>query len=200
MFVVDNILVSDEVLNAPFACHLGSCLGGCCVQGDAGAPLEADERDLLEQALPKVRHYLRPEALAVIDEHGVWEEIRPGHYTTTCVNGAECVFVTYEGEVAKCALQRVYVEGGIDFPKPLSCHLYPIRIQKSGTFDILNYEQISLCDSARQHGHRTGTQLVDFLRSPLIRKYGESWFEQFREAALARRSALEQHIGHAADL
>jgi hypothetical protein len=146
MFAVENILISDDVLDAPFACNLGACLGGCCVQGDSGAPLEPEERAVLEQAVPKVRKHLRPEAREVIEERGVWEEIAPGRYATTCVGQAECVFVTYEGPVAKCALQKAHREGQLDFPKPISCHLYPIRAQQHGDYEILNYEQIPLCD------------------------------------------------------
>lgn len=190
MFAVDHILVSDELLDAPFACNLGACLGGCCVQGDAGAPLEPEERAELERVFPKVKKYLRPEALRVIEEEGLWEETQPGRYATTCVGKAECVFVTYEGPIAKCAIQKAYFEGRVDFPKPVSCHLYPIRIQHFGDFDTLNYEQIPLCNPARKQGCRSGMQVVDYLREPLVRKYGKAWYEKFRETVGARREAL----------
>lgn len=190
MFAVDHILVSDEVLWAPFACNLGACNGGCCVEGDSGAPLELAEREALERALPRVRKYLRPEALDVIDAKGVWEETEPGQYATTCVDNAECVFVTYEGPVAKCALQRAHAEGRIDFPKPISCHLYPIRVQKYGTMEALNYEQIPLCEGGRTNGCRLDVQLSDFLREPLTRRYGPEWYEKFRAACADRREAL----------
>ncbi len=194
MFAVDNILVSDELVDAPFACHLGACLGGCCVQGEAGAPLEPAERGVLERLLPVVRDELRPEALRVIEARGVWEETSPGHYTTTCVEAgesvAECVFVTYESGVAKCAIQKAYREGRVGFEKPISCHLYPVRVQSYGDFEALNYEQIELCDPARAHGCRTGMQLVDFLRPPLVRKYGADWYEKFLAACAERRAHL----------
>lgn len=190
MFAVDNILISDELLDAPFSCNLGACLGGCCVQGDAGAPLEPDERADLERVFPRVRKYLRPEALRVIEEDGLWEETHPGHYATTCVDNAECVFVTYEGRVAKCAIQKAYAEGRVDFPKPISCHLYPIRIQRVGEFDTLNYDQIPLCNPARKQGCRSGIQVADYLREPLVRKYGEAWYEKFRKTVDERRAAL----------
>ena len=188
MFVVDPILVSDELVDAPFTCQLSACLGGCCVQGEAGAPLEPEERAALEAVLPVVRDRLRPEALAVIEAHGVWEETAPGHYVTTCVNGAECVFVQYEGAVAKCAIQQAYREGTVSFEKPISCHLFPIRVHTYGEVETLNYEQIDLCDPACTFGARTGMQLVDFLKPPLVRKYGEAWYEAFRAACEARRT------------
>lgn len=190
MFVVDDVLVAEAVLDAPFACNLGACLGACCVQGDSGAPLEPGERETLEELLPTIRAKLRPEALRVIDKQGVWEEVSPGEYATTCVDGRECVFVTYDGPVAKCAIQQAYRDGRIEFEKPISCHLFPIRVERHGEFDVLNYERIGLCDPARKNGCSTNVQLADFLRAPLVRKYGEAWYETFREACEARRAAL----------
>ena len=194
MFAVDNILVSDAVLDAPFSCHLGRCLGACCVHGDRGAPLEPEERAELERILPIVRKDLRPEALAVIEAEGVWVEEEPGEYATTCVGGRECVFVRYEGDakrpVAKCAIQQAYHEGRVDFEKPISCHLFPIRVEAYGGTDVLNYEQIDLCAPAVVHGRRRGVQLFDFLRAPLTRKYGAAWYESFRDACIERAAVL----------
>lgn len=193
MFAVGSVLVSDDVLDAPFTCNLGVCLGGCCVVGASGAPLEPDEREQIERAVPRVRKWLHPDALAIIDEHGPWEEVEEGRYATRCVDDAACVFVTYEGPIAKCSLQKAYRAGRIDFEKPLSCHLYPIRIQRYGDYEALNYEQISLCSPAIPHGRRLGTLLMDFLREPLVRKYGDAWYKQFREACMERREALGLH-------
>lgn len=192
MFAVDDVLVSDDLLDAPFCCNLSACLGGCCVQGESGAPLEPGERAKLEDILPVVRKYLRPEALEVIEHEGVWEELSEGQFATTCVNGAECVFVTYDGPIAKCAIQRTHEEGRIDFPKPISCHLFPVRLENHGEMDAINYEQVGLCSTARKAGRRQGLQLYDFLRAPLIRKYGESWYTKFRDACDARREALQR--------
>ncbi len=195
MFAVGNVLVTDELLEAPFACNLSACKGACCVQGDSGAPLAPEEREELENLLPQVREHLRPEAIEVIDRDGVWEEIEPQRYATTCVGteqtaSAECVFVIYEGQVAKCAIEKAYFEEKVSFRKPVSCHLYPIRIERFGDVDALNYEQIPLCKPAIKHGAQHNIQLPDFLREPLIRKYGEAWYEQFRLACEERRKAL----------
>lgn len=192
MFAVDDILVSDDLLDAPFCCNLSACLGACCVKGESGAPLESEERFALEDALPAVRKYLRPEALDVIENQGVWEEVGKHDYATTCVDGAECVFVTYVGRVAKCALQMAHDEGRIDFPKPISCHLFPVRVEKLGETDALNYERVSLCTSAVRMGARRGVQLSDFLRAPLTRKYGSAWYERFREACRERAHDLQR--------
>ncbi len=195
MFVIADQLISDELLEAPFACNLGACLGACCVQGDSGAPLEPEERAVLEAVLPRVRKHLRPEALDVIDREGVWEEVEPGQYATTCVDGAACVFVTYDGPVAKCALHKAHLAGRIDFPKPLSCHLFPVRIERAGAFDVLNYEQVALCNPARAHGRRHGIELVELLREALVRKYGAAWYEAFRQACTERIAMLRPSPG-----
>ncbi len=190
MFVVGDTLISDELLDAPFACHLGSCLGACCVQGESGAPLEPEERAALEAIVPRVRKYLSPEARKVIEDKGVWEEVEPGEYATTCVDDAECVFVTYDGPVAKCAIHKAYQAGRVDFPKPLSCHLFPVRLEPMGDYQVLNYEQVSMCDPARRHGRRHQVQLVDVLREALTRKFGAAWYAAFRQACEERIQVL----------
>jgi hypothetical protein len=202
MFAVDHVLVSDALLDAPFACHLGSCLGACCVHGDRGAPVEPDERQALEDALPIVEHKLRAEAKAEIARAGVWEGNERDGYHTTTVAGRECVFVVFDSlprpgggapgrEVAKCALQQAHWAGRLDIVNPLSCHLYPIRAETYGegadAVDVLNYERLDLCAPAVPHGERTGVQLADFLERPLTRKYGADWFGRFREALVQRR-------------
>ena len=190
MFVVDDILISDEVLTARFACNLAACHGGCCVEGDSGAPLEPDERAHLEAVLPRVRKHLTPEALAVIEEDGVWEETAPGTYATTCVDGGACVFVTYDGPIAKCGIQKAYREGRVSFEKPISCHLYPIRISQYGGYEVLNYEQIPLCDPARDYGCKHHVRLEHFLREPLVRKYGADWYQRFVDTCAERRALI----------
>jgi hypothetical protein len=192
MFVVDEILVSDAVAGAPFSCNLHKCLGGCCVQGDQGAPLEKEECEILEDILPKVRKYLRPEAVSVIEREGVWEETGPGEYATTCVKGKECVFVTYEGPIARCSIQKAYHEGKVGWEKPISCHLFPIRAGSPGGQEVLNYENIPLFAPACRKGRRNGIKLYDFLQEPLIRKYGRAWYHKFRAACVERDAALHR--------
>ena len=197
MFAVDDILISDEVPSARFACNLAACHGACCVQGKSGAPLEPEERQVLERLLPAVEDRLRPEARAVIEAHGVWEEVGREEYATACVEDAACVFVTYDGPVARCAIQQAHAEGRLenvpgaaDFPKPLSCHLFPLRIARYGEQDVLNYEQIGLCAPARTRGNRQGLALADFARAPLVRKYGLDWYNRFRAACRRRLDSL----------
>ncbi len=190
MFVVDHILVSDDLVGEHFSCNLGACLGACCVHGDSGAPLEPEELSAIEAAVPSARKYLRPEALEVIDNSGPWEETSKGGLATSCLNGRECVFVTYAGPVAKCALQKAYMAGRSSFKKPISCELFPVRAEHYGTYEVLNYERVSLCDSGRAKGQRQGMPLAEYLKDPLVRKYGEEWYERFTQACHDRRVAL----------
>jgi len=190
MFVVDNVLISDDLVQAAFCCNLGACMGACCVQGASGAPLESNELAEVEAVLPHVKSKLRKEALEVIEKEGVYEELAPGHHATTCVGDAECVFVRYEGHIAKCSIQEAYQEGKVSFEKPISCHLYPIRVQPLGEFEALNYEQIDICTPAIKHGSNTGTYLAEYLESPLTRKYGPEWYAQFISMVRERREIL----------
>lgn len=192
MFVVDNILISDDLVDASFACNLSACLGACCVQGDSGAPLEESERKQLEDVLPVVRDQLRPEALDVIEAAGVWEKTSTGDYATTCVGTSECVFVRYQGPVAMCSIQEAYAEGKTTFEKPISCHLYPLRVTDLGEFDALNYEQIGICAPGLKKGVKQRLFLSDYLERPLVRKYGSDWYVRFREACEKRRLVFEE--------
>jgi len=192
MFVVDKVIISDDLVEAAFCCNLGACHGACCVQGLSGAPLTSEEREEVEKVLPLVRHRLRPEALKVIEEKGVWEDLGDEYYATTCVGKGECVFVRYDGPVAKCSIQEAYQEGKTKFEKPISCHLYPIRVQPLGEYEALNYEQIDICKPAIKHGKRNGIGLAEFLKAPLVRKYGKGWYDQFMIMVRDRRDLLEK--------
>ncbi len=194
MFVVDNILISDELVDAPFTCNPGACHGACCVHGDSGAPLDRSELEQVDAVLPLVEHRLRPEARAVIREKGVWEESSPDQFVTTCVGSSECVFVTYRGPLARCAIEEAYGAKKTAFRKPISCHLFPIRIQPLGDFEGLNYEQIDMCRPGVRCGARENVQLVDFLEEPLSRKFGRKWVDRLKETADERRSVFTETL------
>lgn len=209
MFAVDHVLVSDDLLEAPFACDLAACHGACCVVGDAGAPLRADERAAMEAVYPVVAHRLTETARRVVATRGVWEETAPGAYNTVCVEdvgptgarvSGQCVFVTYADaapgvRTALCAIEVAGRAGETDVEKPLSCHLYPIRIEPAGDYDLVNYERIDLCEGGRRCGTRARVDLADFLAAPLARAYGADWLGRFREILAARRI----HLGLAPD-
>ncbi len=187
MFAVDHVLVSDDLLDAPFACNLAACHGGCCVQGEAGAPLVESELAGLEAVVPAVEHLLTPEARHAIATRGPWEKSKWGSLNTTCVEDGPCVFVVHEGPVAKCAIERAFRTGKTDIHKPQSCHLYPIRVEQYDEMEVLNYEKIPLCSGGVIHGKRLSIQLADFLEEPLTRRYGADWYARFKDAVDARR-------------
>ena len=200
MFAVDHVLVSDALLDAPFCCALSACAGACCVEGDRGAPLAPEERAELERALPIVGPSLPPEAHEVIGREGVWEGNAREGYATTTIGGGACVFVAHRENptggrpIAVCAIQEAHAQGKLEWEKPLSCHLYPIRVEAYGEgesrVEVLNYERIGLCEPAVPHGRGLGLQLADFLAKPLARRYGAAWVEAFMAALQARREEL----------
>lgn len=176
MLIIDDIIVSDEIRDARFCCNLQKCLGSCCVEGDAGAPLEEEEISLLEDNLDEIKPYMRQEGIEVIDHLGVFDYDASGDFVTPLIKDKDCAFVIYENNIAKCAIEKAWEEGKIDFQKPISCHLYPIRITKNNNFEALNYHQWYICEPARTYGKKIGLPVYKFLKEPLIRKYGKEWY------------------------
>lgn len=191
MFVVDHILVSDDIATEAFLCHPGRCHGACCVHGDSGAPLEENELEWLEEVVPQVDHYLSFASRRVLAHEGPWDMTSDGRYATRCIDGGECVFVAFEGPVARCAIHKAYLDGKTEHPKPISCHLYPVRAEVYGDQQVLNYERVEICDAGRKKGLASTMPLSRFLREPLVRKFGEPWYEKFVIACDDRRSVMQ---------
>lgn len=184
MFTVGGVHVESNIASANFACDLSACRGACCcVSGIRGAPLEDDETDEIEKAYPGVAKYLSEKHLEAIKRVGLYEGT-PGEYTTTCVEDRECVFVTYDGPVAKCTFEKAFLKGEIDWRKPISCHLFPIRMKKSAD-DILWYDMTRDCVPAIERGIRERVPLTDFLRDALIRRYGDAWHKRLEQTVAA---------------
>jgi hypothetical protein len=182
MIIIDDTLISDEIYTEHFVCDLPVCHGGCCVHGDAGAPLEKDELQVLKDIFPRVKNHMRPEGIAAVEQNGVYVEDIEGDFSTPLVNKQECAFVFFdENNIAKCAIEKAWEEGEISFKKPISCHLYPIRIARYSTYEAVNYHRWPICDCARAKGKGLKVKIYQFLKEPLIRKYGESWYEQLDE-------------------
>lgn len=183
MIVIDNILISDEVVSSQFVCDLGKCKGGCCEEGDAGAPLEDAELDIVLRHYETIKPYLTPEAIAEIEKKGKYEYNREfGWVTPTLPSDNEiCVYAYREKNgLIKCAFEQAYYEGLIDWKKPISCHLYPITAKKGkhGDYDRVNYEpREQLCAPACALGEKLKMPTYQFLKEPLIRKYGEEFYE-----------------------
>lgn len=184
MFQVGNAIVSDEILENEFVCNLSACKGQCCVDGDAGAPLDKEETAILDQIYDKVKPYLRQEGIASIENQGRWIIGEDGDYETPLVNGSECAYVIFDGKTALCAIEQAYNEGVVEYKKPISCHLYPIRIKEYSQFSAVNYHHWHICDDACSLGKELEVPVYKFLKGPLIRKFGEDWYEELEQVAI----------------
>ncbi|MCK5775187.1 MAG: DUF3109 family protein [Bacteroidales bacterium] len=176
MISIGKTIVSEEVINKQFSCNLSKCYGECCVQGDSGAPLEEEEISIIEDLLDDIIPYMTKEGIEVAKLKGVFDYDEDGDYVTTLVEGKECAFVYFEKNVALCAIEKAYLEGIIKYRKPISCHLYPIRITKYADFEAINYHKWDICDLALIQGKQDKIPLYKYLKEPLIRKYGKDWY------------------------
>lgn len=184
MLQINDTIISMDLIETQFICDLNKCKGQCCVDGDSGAPLEKDENDKINEILPVIWDELSPKAQALISKQGISYEDYDGELVTSIINGKECVFTYFDEQgVCKCVIDNAYREGRISVPKPISCHLYPIRLQKHREFTAVNYHKWSVCNPAVKLGQKEGVELYKFLKEPLIRKFGEKWYKDVYEAA-----------------
>ncbi|MDR2682847.1 MAG: DUF3109 family protein [Dysgonamonadaceae bacterium] len=184
MIQINDTIVSLDVLQEYFHCDLSVCKGICCVEGDAGAPVEASEVAGLEAVLPAVWDDLSPKAQAVIEKQGVVYPDEDGEYVTSIVAGEDCVFTCYDSRgICRCAIEKAFREGKTGFCKPVSCHLYPVRVAKYKGFRAVNYHRWSVCRAAEILGKRAQIRVYQFLKEPLILKFGEEWYGHLCRAA-----------------
>lgn len=175
-----NTLISEDLFEKRFVCDLNACKGACCVAGESGAPLEKDEAEQLKKLWPKIKPYIPEKGQRAIDEHGVSEVDSDGDLVTTLVEGRkECAFTVFDEKgIALCGVEKAWKDGRIPFRKPISCHLYPIRIERIGERDGLNYHKWNLCKPACTCGAKLDVPVFRFLKDALIRKYGKQWFAE----------------------
>ena len=184
MIQIDDKLISEDLFSEEFVCNLAKCKGICCVEGDAGAPLDEDETKILDEIYPKIKPYLRPEGIQAIEEQGTYTLDFEGDLVTPLVNNAECAYVIFDEKgYTKCAIEKAYEDGVIDWQKPISCHLYPIRITEYSNFSAINYHEWDICSDACTLGKELGVKVYQFLKKPLIRKYGEEFYQTLSESA-----------------
>lgn len=183
---IDDKILSSELFERKFVCDLNACKGACCIEGDAGAPLTLEEVDILEDIYDHVVPYMRPEGIAAVEKEGVFYMDHTNEPATTLVNGAECAFVyfdkqgitTAEGSsVAKCAIEKAYLEGKTSWKKPISCHLYPIRVSQVGDMTALNYNEWKICEPACSCGEALDVPVFRFLKEPIVRAFGAEFFD-----------------------
>lgn len=184
MFQIGKTIVSDELIEKDFVCNLSACKGACCIDGDAGAPVEEDEVQILEDIYEKVKPFLRPEGIASIEEQGTSIVSDWGELETPLINGGACAYVTFtESGVASCGIEDAYNAGVVDFKKPISCHLYPARIKKYSSFSAVNYHRWDICDAACTLGAELQVPVYKFLKDALTRKFGEEWYTELEKVA-----------------
>jgi hypothetical protein len=185
MIAINDTLISEDILEKEFVCNLNACKGECCVAGDSGAPLEFEEIDKLEEALDAVLPNLPKEGVDAIKEQGAFVIDFEGDYTTPLIDGGRCAYIYYDegNAIAKCGVEKAYYDKKIDFIKPISCHLYPVRITKYKGYEAVNYDKWDICNAACDKGMKLGVPVYKFLKTPLIRKYGEDWYKQLELAA-----------------
>lgn len=178
MLIIDDILVSDDLYQVKFICPVKKCLGACCVEGDAGAPLEEEEISYLEDYQDVIKPFMIEEGIETMKKSGVFDYDVEGSYCTPLIRGGDCAFINFTDGIAWCAIEKAYEEGKIPFQKPISCHLYPVRLAQLGKHEAVNYHHWQICDFALEEGKKEGVPLYVFLKDPLIRRYGAAWYEK----------------------
>ncbi|MFC3881593.1 DUF3109 family protein [Algoriphagus namhaensis] len=183
MILVDKAVISDDIKDKFFVCNLEACKGACCVEGDAGAPLEDEETLILEQIYPLVKDYITEEGRKVIEAQGTWVIDKDGDKgTPTIGDNKECAYALRDEKgILKCGIEQAYLDNKVEFKKPISCHMYPIRITKYDDFDALNYDRWEICSPACELGASLNVPVYKFLKDALIRKYGEAWYAKLVE-------------------
>lgn len=179
MFQIGKTLVSEELLSEEFVCNLSKCKGICCVEGDAGAPLDDDELDILDDIYEDVKPFLRQEGIESIEQQGKYTFDEDGDWTTPLVNGKECAYLIFDDKgYSKCGIEKAYDAGAIDYKKPISCHLYPVRVKKYSNFTAVNYHVWNICSDACTLGKELKINVATFTKDALIRKFGEDWYDE----------------------
>lgn len=179
MIELEGKLISLDVFKKQFVCDISICKGACCVQGDDGAPLTLEEVSIIEEDFDKIKPYMRKEGIEAVEHTGVFYMDQDNEPVTTLVNGGECAFVNFDEQgVAKCTIEEAYEDGETEFIKPISCHLYPIRVSKLNKYEALNFNNWHLCDPACLLGESLQVKTYRFLKEPIIRQWGEPFFKE----------------------
>lgn len=179
MFQIGDTLISEEILSEDFVCNLSKCKGICCVEGDSGAPLDEDELAILDDIYQDIKPYLRQEGIEAIEKQGKYVQDTEGEWTTPLVNNKECAYVIFdERGYVKCGIEKAYEDGVVDFKKPISCHLYPVRLKEYKKFTAVNYHEWSICSDACALGKELKVNVAHFLKEALIRKFGQEWYDE----------------------
>ena len=187
MFQIGKTIVSEDIIEKDFICNLSACKGACCIDGDAGAPLEAGEAVILEKIYPIVKPYLRKEGIEAIETQGTHIVTEDGELETPLIDGKDCAYVIFDGKTALCGIEQAYNQGVISWKKPVSCHLYPIRVKDFSEFSAVNYHQWPICDDACTLGKELQVPVYKFVKEALVRKFGTHWYAALEKVASSIR-------------
>jgi hypothetical protein len=184
MFQLGKTIISEDILDKQFVCNIDQCKGECCVAGEAGAPITKDETQILKDIYPSIKGFLREIGQDAIKKQGVYTTNPIGEFETTLVNGKECAYAVFDNNgVAGCGIEQAYNTGVISFQKPISCHLYPIRIQEYKELTAINYHSWPICNEACTLGEKLKTPTYQFAKAALIRKFGKDWYQELDTVA-----------------
>ena len=189
MFQLGKTLVSEDIIEKDFACNLSKCKGECCVSGVAGAPLEKDETGILKEIYPKLKSFLRPEGIEAIEQQGTSIVSILGELETPLVNNSECAYLIFnENKIAFCGIEEAYNKGIVNWKKPISCHLYPVRVKEYSEFSAVNYHKWDICDDACSLGKELKVPVYKFVKEALVRKFGSEWYGELDAVATKIKS------------
>jgi len=193
MIIVQDKLVSDDLVEQKFVCNLSVCKGACCWEGDYGAPLDEAELPVLDSIFEKIKPFLSPAGIAAIEAQGKYVRVEEeGEWATTLVDNGPCAYMTLDASgIAQCGIEQAWKAGAIDFQKPISCHLYPVRVEKNeqAGFEALNYHEWSICTAACERGEKEQVPVYRFVKDAIIRKYGQEFYDELDGAAEYLKSA-----------
>lgn len=181
---IEDKIVSTQIFERKFVCDLSACKGACCIEGDAGAPLTYEEVSIIEDDLEFIKPYMRDQGLKEVEESGVFYIDQDNEPVTALINGGECAFVYFdENNITKCSIEKAHKEGKTDFKKPISCHLYPIRVKQFKDYKALNYDSWSICSDACTLGESLSVPVFKFLQEPLVRAFGLEFYKELEVVA-----------------
>jgi len=183
MFQLGKTIVSEDILEKEFVCNLTACHGACCVDGDAGAPLNEEETKILDEIYDKVKPFLRPEGIAAIEAQGKWVVGTDGELETPLIDNKDCAYVIFDGKTALCGIEQAYNQGEVTWKKPVSCHLYPIRVKDYSEFAAVNYDRWDICSDACALGKQLEVPVYKFVKEALIRRFGIDWYTELEKVA-----------------
>lgn len=191
MFVIENTVISDDIAEKQFVCNLQKCKGACCIEGDAGAPLEEGETAIMDAIYEQVKPYMTLAGIAEVEAKGIFEVDTDGDLVTPTIGGRECAYAVYgEDKVLKCAFEMAYKDGKTAWPKPISCHLYPVRLKEYDQYVAVNYDYWEICNDACSLGKELQIPVYKFLKGPLIRRFGQPWYDKLCQLIAERESMV----------